>query len=285
MIGILGGMGPAAGIELARILTEETEARNDQDHLPFVLLSVPNIPDRSGYLLGQQPHNPAKVISQLILKFEACGVTEVGVACNTCHAPSIYDQLVQLGRTRGISFHHIIRSTAEEIASLKTIRQVGVMGTKGCLKLGLYQKELERVGLQAIAPDEYTVAPLIHQAIYDPVWGIKANPYKIGGEPLVILEHVARELGRKGAEAIILGCTELPLAVKSQTLSQISVIDPLRSLARSLIRSVAPHKLKQSENSSSNNDRTSGNTADQSGLVKIPSLTASASSLSAQPQE
>lgn len=285
MIGILGGMGPAAGVELARILTDETNATSDQDHLPFVLFSAPNIPDRSEYLLGQHTHNPAEKLSRFIERFEACGVTDVGVACNTCHAPTIFDRLMDRGRLRGIKFHHIVKSTAEEIAELRTVQRVGIMGTKGCLKLGLYQTELFRVGLEAVAPDETTIAPLIHQVIYDPIWGIKANPYDIGDKPKKVLERVARELAASGAEAIILGCTELPLAVREHTLGGIPVIDPLRSLARSLVRAVAPQKLKSPGDSSSKIERSTGSTDDHSSLVKIPSRTASASSFSAHPHE
>ena len=89
-IGIVGGAGPYAGLDLAQKLLQQTIAKSDQDYLPTLLISTPElIDDRTGFLLGETGKNPAYAISNNLLDLEELGATVAGIACNTAHAPEI----------------------------------------------------------------------------------------------------------------------------------------------------------------------------------------------------
>ena len=92
MIGIVGGMGPLAGLDVFKKITEETPVTSDQEHAPVLLFSVPaQIPDRTEFLLGREKTNPAIAISEIILTLEKAGARVVGIPCNTAHSPRIFD--------------------------------------------------------------------------------------------------------------------------------------------------------------------------------------------------
>jgi aspartate racemase len=94
IIGIVGGMGPEAGIDLARLVTEQTIAGCDQDHIPQVLFSLPEqINDRTEYLLKKSGPNPADSIARILITMESVGVKIAGMACNTAHAPNIFNSV------------------------------------------------------------------------------------------------------------------------------------------------------------------------------------------------
>ena len=103
LIGILGGMGPQAGLDMAEKLIAMTQTQCDQDHIPFLLFSLPDtVPDRTLYLLGKNSDNPAYAIADQFEKMSKMGVTLAVMACNTAHAPPIFDVVLQLLETRGV---------------------------------------------------------------------------------------------------------------------------------------------------------------------------------------
>ncbi|MBT8073778.1 MAG: aspartate racemase, partial [Xanthomonadales bacterium] len=84
MIGIVGGVGPYAGLDLVRNIFDQTLARTDQEHLDVVMLSMPSsITDRTEYLIGQNGENPGLGIADVIKRLEAAGATVAGIPCNT----------------------------------------------------------------------------------------------------------------------------------------------------------------------------------------------------------
>ncbi|MGM0497436.1 MAG: aspartate/glutamate racemase family protein, partial [Bacteroidota bacterium] len=94
IIGVVGGIGPYAGLDLCEKIMKETLVKSDQDHLPIAMLSVPGkIEDRSRFLLGQSETNPAFAVSEVIQKLHDVGATHIGIPCNTMHAPEIFDTL------------------------------------------------------------------------------------------------------------------------------------------------------------------------------------------------
>ena len=95
-IGIVGGAGPYAGLDLAQKLLQQTKAKSDQDYLPTLLISTPElIEDRTDFLLGKTTNNPAHAIYSNLRDLEALGATVAGIACNTAHAPEIRNVLLE----------------------------------------------------------------------------------------------------------------------------------------------------------------------------------------------
>ena len=87
MIGILGGMGPQAGVDLATKVISQTRAEKDQDHIPLMLIGDPHVPDRTAFLFGRTDINPAHAMAKSVNMLIASGAQCVGIACNTAHSP------------------------------------------------------------------------------------------------------------------------------------------------------------------------------------------------------
>jgi len=247
MIGIVGGIGPLAGIDLYKKIVENTLANTDQGHVPVLLASIPNeIVDRTEYLLGNISENPAPALARVILQLESTGATHIGIACNTAHAPQIFEvvrSILEAHQSR-VEIVHLIDQT---VASIKTysprIQRVGLLNTSGSYKTGLYQNKLAQAGLTPIVLDFEQHDALVHKAIYDPETGLKAVP-TAHPEAVRKLNEAIRQLQSLGAEAIVLGCTEIGMVEESLNFLGLSVFNPNLILAKSLIYRSFPEKLK-----------------------------------------
>ena len=248
VIGIIGGMGPHAGLDLARKVLDLTPARTDHDHLPIALLSFPaRIVDRSTFLFRQTSVNPAQALAQIARQLEQVGAVIAGMPCNTAHAPRIYDTLIQELHDAGkrIRLVHMIRETARYVKE-KTpdIERVGVLSTLAVYELGLYRTALEKAGIEAVLPDEAIVKNVVNPTIFDGDFGLKAQSDPVSKTARNHLLNAVEHLRKKGAEAIILGCTELPLALPEAAIGALSLVDPTQVLARKLIEATYPDVLE-----------------------------------------
>ncbi len=244
IIGIVGGVGPYAGADLFRKICSQTRAETDQEHLEVVMISDPShINDRSVYLEKGGGRNPGDAIGDIILRLAAAGAEVVGIPCNTAHSPAIVAAVESKVIASGVMVEivHMIREVAEAMRRTPTRpKRMGLLATTGTYHSKVYSEILGPEGFEVIVPEVFTQKD-VHRAIYDPKFGIKAQGHPISTEAKGILEGASRELLELGAEKIILGCTELPLAFPDE--SDIYV-DPTLILARALIREAAPEKLK-----------------------------------------
>ena len=144
------------------------------------------------------------------------------------------------GETGHIQILNMIDLTSEYIKS-KGYKVVGKMSTTGTRQQRLYRDPLEKAGIRVVEAKDQAA---IHDAIYNPVDGIKALS---ATSPRVrkIMEEAVKELRVQGAECLILGCTELPIAIPEMTLYDVDMIDPMEVLARALIQNASPLKLKK----------------------------------------
>ncbi len=258
MIGIVGGMGPIAGIDLSKKIVNQTIAGKDQDHIGQILFSTPEfIGDRTEYILGIIKENPAYAISKILLQLEELGASVAGLPCNSAHAPEIFEviQDILIAKKAGIQLLHMIEEVGKFISTqFPDYKKIGILGTSGTYKTRQYNR-IEKFGLEVINVSETEVEE-VHQSIYHPVFGIKSDPEKISRESKVILEKAFHSLIDKGAQVIVLGCTELPLAypekhftwsdtLQDVTRKQIPLIDTTLVLARALVAAVDPIKLKK----------------------------------------
>ena len=235
-------MGPQAGVDMAEKLIAATRAGQDQDHLPFVLFSYPGtVPDRTAFLLGQTDINPAYAIADQLEKMATLGVTIAVMACNTAHAGPIFE--VVLGQLRDkradLQALHLVDETISHLRPpLPLARRIGVLGTIGTYQSGLYEQALEDAGLEAVLPDPVVREEMVQAAIYAPGFGIKACAGRVSTEARRRVHSALKHLDSLGAEAVILGCTELPLAVDTDQLDGLPVLDPARIVAAKLIELV-----------------------------------------------
>jgi aspartate racemase len=248
VIGIVGGVGPYAGLDLARKIFDETVASRDQDHLPVALLSYPHlIPDRTEFLLGETDVNPALEILEVIADLERVGCQVIGIPCHTAHAPAIWNVILAglAERGSGVRILHMVEEVAGFIRQTwPGVTRVGVLSTIGAQQSGVYPAVLDRHGLKALTLEDSEHGELVHASVYDPDFGIKAHASPVTERARRNVLVAVERLRATGAEVVVLGCTELPLAVPEPSVGGTPVVDATRVLARALVRTVAPGFLK-----------------------------------------
>ena len=221
MIGILGGMGPAASAEFISRLIARTPAIIDQDHIPTILWSDPRVPDRSTSARNGD-NLPLPKLLEGILGLKAAGCTCVVIPCNTAHF--WFHEL-----NKHIRIIHIVDSVADALKNVKvTNTKIGIMGTQATIELGLYQYKLNKLGWDCIVPSKEEMSTLVQPAINL----IKSN--KIA-EAYPLLMTAVSSLISRDAKAIVLGCTEIPLAIRETISQNIPLINSIDSLVLSTI--------------------------------------------------
>lgn len=247
IIGIVGGVGTAAGIDLAQKICNNTLVKTDQDHLPFILVSIPElIEDRTEFLEGRISINPAKGIFEAVRILSNAGANIIGIPCNTAYVPKIFDKLIEMIRMNNIKVNvvNMIRETINVLDNLSLLnKNVGILTTKGSYKFKLYENYGDQKAFSCTTPSE-DEQDILHEAIYNPEWGIKAISDPVSNKAKYIVDESIIKLNDAGAEVVILGCSELPLAVDYKKYNNIKLIDPTEILARKLISLSNPNKLK-----------------------------------------
>ena len=221
-LGILGGMGPAASAEFITRLIQQTPASCDQEHIPFVLWNEPRTPDRSTSMRAGND-DPLPYLKEGILSLKSVGCDYIVIPCNSAHY--WYDEM----NTLGVPILHIVDSVVDELKSLDILNQtIGILGTQGTIEYGIYQQHLENQGWKCIVPNssemDYFVQPAINF--------IKAGKLV---EANLLLVKVIDSLIERGAKSVVLGCTELPLAVRELEQNGIPLVNSIDSLVKKAI--------------------------------------------------
>ena len=249
LIGVVGGMGPRAGLDLVSRILTETVAERDQDHVPFVLFSMPGeLPDRTGFLLGRTGVNPGPAIARQLDRMAEMGVTVAAIACNTAHARPIFESLNEARRRSDAPLLlHLIDETAAFLrGALPSARLVGVLATPGTYRFRLYDDRLEQAGFEVIRPGNEVAAEL-SEAISNPEWGIKGRSSPVTERARDCVRRAVLNVIARGADTVVLGCTELPLAISDEDSFRVPLVDPGTIMARSLIRHACPERLRPLE--------------------------------------
>lgn len=250
-IGIVGGVGPYAGIELARKILLATKASSDQEHIPILLHSRPNlIMDRTSFLMDRSLENPGLILGEIMRELAMNGAVVIGMPCNTAHSPAILD--TALSKIEDIKektfFVNMILSVVEYISQYRHINKVGILSTIGTYQAKIYQDAFIKKGITTIFPCEKG-RRFVQQAISNRKFGIKAVCCPPTAQAKNILLEQARLLIQKGSRIILLGCTEIPLALTEDSLDSVPFIDPAEILAEKLISVFDPEKILKKERS------------------------------------
>ena len=225
VLGVLGGMGPLASAQFMLRLTLLTPAARDQEHIPAVLWSDPRVPDRGG-AMRPGGADPLPWLLRGIEGLKRAGCGAIVIPCNTAHA--WYDQMVQ---EAGIPMPHIVDAAATDLARIGVSPgRIGLMGTAMTLRMKLYQQRLAGLGWDCVEPTDEQMTRLVSPAIAL----VKANQVADAYEPLA---EVVNDLAARGAAAVVLGCTEIPLGIQAGPAAQLKVpvIDTIDALARAAI--------------------------------------------------
>jgi aspartate racemase len=218
-LGILGGMGPAASAEFITRLIKQTPASCDQEHIPFVLWNEPRTPDRSTSIRAGDD-KPLPYLLQGMQVLKAVGCTEVVIPCNTAHY--WYDELVKFK----VPIIHIVDSVADELRDINVVGTIGVIATQGTIQSELYQNRL--TDWNCIVPTQEEITTLVQPSIEL----IKAGDL-VKSHNMIMT--VVDSLISRGANSVVLGCTELPLAVRETEQNNIPLINSIDSLVKRAI--------------------------------------------------
>jgi aspartate racemase len=225
ILGVLGGMGPLASAQFMARLTLLTPAERDQDHIPAVLWSDPRVPDRNAARLGTG-ENPLPFLVRGLRGLQQAGCGAIAIPCNTAHG--WYEAMAA---AVPLPILHIVDAAAADLRRIGVSGgRIGVMGTAATLAMRLYQERLGAQGWDCITPDEEEMRRRVSPAIA----AVKANRVAEAYEPLA---EIAQALARRGAQAVVLGCTEIPLGIQAGPHESLGVklVDTIDALARASI--------------------------------------------------
>jgi len=226
IIGILGGMGPEATIDLFTKIVKLTKAKKDQDHLRILIDNNPKMPDRTLAIQKKGP-SPLPRLIQSAKLLERAGADFIIIPCVTAHY-----YVERLQKRVNIPILHIAEETVKYMeARLKGVRRVGLLATTGTIQAGIFQRFFSKIGKELISPTSEVQEKKVMKAIYGKK-GIKAIGPADNSRRLIL--QASQTLVGRGAQAIIAGCTEIPLVLRDGDLP-VPVIDPLAILAKSAI--------------------------------------------------
>ncbi len=225
IIGILGGMGPEATIDLFYKIIKSTPAEKEQEHLRIIIDNNPKIPDRTTAILGKG-EDPLPALRETAKNLEKAGADFIIIPCNTAHY-----FLSSIQKSVRIPVLNMIEEAAKETQQrIPQIQKVGLLASIGVYKTKIYHQQFEKFNIEVIYPEEKDKGEVM-KAIY----AVKAGDLSNGIKWNIL--KIAQKLIDKGAEAIIAGCTEIPLILKEGDVA-VPLIDPTQILAKIAVQKV-----------------------------------------------
>ena len=219
-IGIVGGMGPAAGHYFAQRITELAPAKQDQDHPVIIHYSNPAIADRTAHLVYGGP-DPTPEIVKTIKQLDLLGVDVICIPCNTAHAPQLYSEYQKSTDTPIV---HMVEETVAHIAcEYQGIQRIGVLGTDGTKFATTYDRAAQKYGLTVVYPKAR-----LQRKLMELIYTIKRRGVDSGDDVASLVDVI----NQCKADVYVLACTELSLLNPYLAGNGIPVVDSLEILAK-----------------------------------------------------
>ena len=220
IVGVIGGMGPIATSHYMELIIRMTEAKTDQEHLDMIIYNIPSIPDRTEFIVDPSKPNPLPAIIMIGKALETAGADYLCMPCITAHY--FMDSLTEAFSK---PFINIVEETAAYL-DREGIRKAGIMATDGTVRSGLFQNAFLKYGIEPVLPSEDRQKDVMHIIYQD----VKAN-MPVSMDRFRMVED---ELKSNGAEAIILGCTELSLVKRDEAIGH-GFLDGMEVLAQKTV--------------------------------------------------
>jgi len=174
------------------------------------------------------------------------GAEIIGIPCVTAHNPIIYSEIQRATSELGVALLSIIDETINFVETeYPDSKKIGVISTDASYHFKLYENPIRESRFEFVDITRASNLEWVQTAIMDESWGIKAQSQPVSDKARESLLNAIDYLKEKGADALILGCTELPLAFPESEIGGVKLINPMRALARGLIRAYSPNKLKE----------------------------------------
>ncbi|MCL2531286.1 MAG: amino acid racemase [Oscillospiraceae bacterium] len=211
-IGVLGGLGPAASCRLYDMLIRMHAVTCDQDHPDVIVYSKCSVPDRTAFLLNNSADSPLPALISGLQTLQAAGAQVLAMPCATAH--HFYDELQA---AVDVPLLDMLALTAQHLAA-QGVTRAGLLCTLGSYRSGAFVRALQAQGIEVIMPHDT-------QAVMDVINAVKL------GQSIDSLTMLAQPLLQRGAQTVILGCTELSLLNQAD----IHFTDPMKILAQELL--------------------------------------------------
>ncbi len=201
VVGVLGGLGPEATLDFYAKVLSLTPATRDQDHLHLIIDSNPQVPNRNEAVAGTGPSS-GPALAAMAAGLERAGADFLVMVCNAAHA---FQGEVEAAVS--IPFVSIIGETCDAaLREVPGLKRVGVLGSSGCLDAGLYQNAFAERGVEVLVPKDAD-----RDIFMSLLYRIKAGDK--GDEVRDSMRALAESLLGNGAQAVVAGCTEVPLVL------------------------------------------------------------------------
>jgi len=220
IIGVIGGMGPEATLDLFYKIIKNTPAKKDQEHIHLIIDNYPQIPDRTQFILGGG-ENPLPYLLKSAKLLENAGANAICMPCNTAHF-----FVEDIRKNINVPFISIVESVLKDIKENYTdVKRIGLLATEGTIAGRVYHRIFEKEGYTIIVPEKN-----IQRKVMDVIYAVKAGKIK---EKVETLNECIKELERK-TDILITACTEIPI-LTPYIESKVPIIDATLSLAKRVV--------------------------------------------------
>jgi aspartate racemase len=219
VVGIIGGMGPEATVELMRRVTARTRAEDDADHVHLLVESNPKIPSRIAHLLEGTGDDPLPEILRVARNLQGAGAQALAMPCNTAH---YYAEQIQAAVS--IPLLHMVKLTVARIAAASSAARVGLLASSAVLRVGVYAREFAEQGLEGVLPRRQDELMAL-------IRGVKRG--ESGAPAARRLAEIGAELAEQ-CEIALIACSELSL-ISADLASRARVLDSLDVLADAVV--------------------------------------------------
>lgn len=233
-IGVLGGMGPKATAYFFGLIIKNTDALSDQEHIRVLIWNNPKIPPRTDAILGGR-RSPLPSLLEGVKILERGGAELIVMPCLTAHYWAS-----KIETRSNVPFVNLLDEALRYAAvNIPGLKKAGLIATTGTVESRLWHDVFGKKKIEILTPDEREQKAVMEAILGDR--GIKAG--FASGRPRTTIVRAARRLIGRGAQAIIAGCTEVPLVLRESDLS-VPLIEPMQIAARACIKK-AGYKVKK----------------------------------------
>jgi aspartate racemase len=210
VVGIIGGMGPEATVDLMRRVVAKTPAHDDQDHIHLIVESNPKIPSRIAHLIEGTGADPTSELIRIAVNLQRAGAQALAIPCNTAHA---YAHSIR--RAVSIPLLDMIDLTVSQIAGSPRIARVGLLASSAVIATELYAKAFSSHGIAVVQPSDQNEVMNLIRAVKRGDTGLQAQ---------TALGRIARELAKQ-ADVLLIGCSELSVIAGAMTVPFVDSLD------------------------------------------------------------
>jgi aspartate racemase len=224
IVGIIGGMGPEATVDLMARIIKLTPAVDDVDHIRMIVDNNPKVPSRIKALIDGNGESPVPHLQEMARRLESWGVDFLAMPCNTAHH---YHLDIQKAVT--IKVLNMIDLTVESvIEQYPDLKRAGLLASTAVIRLKLFERYFSAKKVIIQTPADRNQMGIMHA-----IKKIKTSNY--GGEVVEAIQLAADDLVEKGAEVLLVACTEISI-ISKQIASTVRILDSAQILAESIVR-------------------------------------------------